>query len=69
MLSLRQPVLPVAERPVPQGGVPGEVLSPTQPFPADLPPLGPDRITPDEAWGLTSVGSRRIRPGDILGAQ
>jgi quinoprotein glucose dehydrogenase len=48
-----QPVLPVEERPAPQGGVEGEALSPTQPFPADLPPLGPDRITPDEAWGLT----------------
>ena len=48
-----EPVLPVEERPVPQGGVAGELLSPTQPFPTDLPPLGPDRITPDEAWGLT----------------
>jgi quinoprotein glucose dehydrogenase len=47
------PVLPVAERPVPQGGVPGELLSPTQPFPADLPPLGPDHIAPEQAWGLT----------------
>ena len=33
-------LLPVEERKVPQGGVAGEVLSPTQPFPADLPPLG-----------------------------
>ena len=49
-----QPLLPVEERPVPQGGVAGEALSPTQPFPADLPPLGPDRITPEQAWGLTS---------------
>jgi quinoprotein glucose dehydrogenase len=48
-----EPVLPVAERPVPQGGVAGELLSPTQPFPADLPPLGPDRIAPEQAWGLT----------------
>jgi quinoprotein glucose dehydrogenase len=48
-----QPVLPVEERPTPQGGVEGEALSPTQPYPADLPPLDPDRITPDEAWGLT----------------
>ena len=48
-----KPVLPVEERPVPQGGVAGEALSPTQPFPADLPPLGPDHITPDEAYGLT----------------
>ena len=28
-----QPVIPVQERPVPQGGAPGEPLSPTQPFP------------------------------------
>jgi quinoprotein glucose dehydrogenase len=48
-----QPVLPVEERPVPQNGVEGEALSPTQPFPADLPALGPDRIKPDEAYGLT----------------
>jgi len=48
-----RPVLRVEERPVPQAGVPGEALSPTQPFPADLPSLGPDHVTPDEAWGLT----------------
>jgi quinoprotein glucose dehydrogenase len=48
-----EPVLPIEERPVPQGGVPGEALSSTQPFPADLPPLGPDHITPERAWGLT----------------
>ncbi len=48
-----KPVLPVEERPAPQGGVDGEALSATQPFQADLPPLGPDRITPDQAWGLT----------------
>jgi quinoprotein glucose dehydrogenase len=47
-----RPALPIEERPVPQGGVAGEVLSPTQPFPADLPPLGPDRITPEQAWGF-----------------
>ena len=28
-----QPVIPVEERKVPQGGAPGEKLSPTQPFP------------------------------------
>jgi len=48
-----RPVLPVEERPVPQGGVAGEALSPTQPFPTDLPLLGPDRIAPEQAWGLT----------------
>ena len=48
-----QPVLPVEERKAPQGGVAGEVLSPTQPFPANLPPLGDDRVRPEDAYGLT----------------
>jgi quinoprotein glucose dehydrogenase len=47
------PVFPVEERAVPQGGAPGEALSPTQPFPADLPLLAPSKLTPDDAWGLT----------------
>ena len=36
-----KPVWPVEERPVPQGGVEGEALSPTQPFPTHLPALLP----------------------------
>ena len=48
-----KPVLPVEERAVPQGGARGEALSPTQPFPADLPLLAPSRLSPDDAWGLT----------------
>ena len=48
-----QPVLPVEERPVPQGGVAGEWLSPTQPFPVATPRLVPDRLEPQDAWGLT----------------
>ncbi len=47
-----EPLLPIEERPVPQGGAPGEVLSPTQPFPA-IPILVRDSIGPDDAWGLT----------------
>ena len=31
----------------------GEALSPTQPFPADLPLLAPSKLTADDAWGLT----------------
>lgn len=46
------PVYPVEERAVPQGGVEGEALSPTQPFPADLPALVPQTISPDDAFGL-----------------
>ena len=33
-----QPVWPIVERPVPQGIVPGEWYSPTQPFPSKPPP-------------------------------
>ncbi len=48
-----KPIIPVEERKVPQGGAPGEHLSPTQPFPVAPAPLTPSRISPDDAWGLT----------------
>ncbi|HET7083831.1 MAG TPA: pyrroloquinoline quinone-dependent dehydrogenase [Rhizomicrobium sp.] len=48
-----RPLIPVEERKVPQGGAPGEHLSPTQPFPLAPAPLAPSHITPDDAWGLT----------------
>jgi quinoprotein glucose dehydrogenase len=47
------PVVPVQERRVPQGGAPGEPLSPTQPFPVAPRPLAPTRISPNDAYGLT----------------
>jgi quinoprotein glucose dehydrogenase len=47
------PLIPVEERPVPQGGAPGEQLSPTQPFPVAPKQLAPSRIKPDDAFGLT----------------
>jgi quinoprotein glucose dehydrogenase len=48
-----QPIIPVVERPVPQGGALGETLSPTQPFPVAPEALAPNRIEPDDAFGLT----------------
>ena len=36
-----QPIIPVEERKVPQGGAPGDKLSPTQPFPVAPLPLAP----------------------------
>ena len=48
-----EPVFPVEERAVPQGGAPGEVLSATQTFPADLPALVPLRVRPEDAFGFT----------------
>jgi quinoprotein glucose dehydrogenase len=47
------PVFPVEERPVPQSDVPGEVTSPTQPFPLAPPALSPQTLSPDDAWGIT----------------
>ena len=43
-----QPVWPVEERAVPQGGAEGEVLSPTQPFPTHVPALTSQRFTADD---------------------
>lgn len=48
-----KPLFPIEERPVPQGGLPGEWLSPTQPFPVKPEPLIPLKVTPDDAWGFT----------------
>ncbi len=48
-----EPLYPVVERPVPQGGVPGEQLAPTQPFPTHPPPLHlPARLTPEDMAGF-----------------
>lgn len=48
-----EPIVPVTERPVPQDAVPGELLSATQPFSAIPPLTRTERVTPDDAWGLT----------------
>jgi len=48
-----EPLYPVEERPVPQGGVRGEGLSPTQPFPTHPPALHPYVLDPDNVFGFT----------------
>jgi quinoprotein glucose dehydrogenase len=49
-----EPLYGIEERPVPQDGVAGETLSPTQPFSA-LPSLVPNgKLTKDDAWGFTA---------------
>ena len=48
-----EPIFEIEERPVPQGGVVGEHLSPTQPFPVAPPPVSRhDPVTGDDAWGM-----------------
>jgi quinoprotein glucose dehydrogenase len=42
-----EPVWPIEERPVPTSDVPGEVVSPTQPFPTKPPPYERQGVTPD----------------------
>lgn len=59
------PLLPVQERAVPASDVPGELASPTQPFPTFPPPVAPQGLRPEDAWGLTPVDrkacAQRIR--------
>ncbi len=48
-----QPVWPIEERPVPQGDVPGEWYSPTQPFPTKPPAYARQAVTVDELIDFT----------------
>ena len=57
-----QPVFPVTEQPVPASDVPGEVVSPTQPIPSAPPPLVPQMLRPEDAFGVAVIdrlGCRR----------
>ncbi|UVH48347.1 glucose/quinate/shikimate family membrane-bound PQQ-dependent dehydrogenase [Pseudomonas sp. CBS] len=47
------PIARVEERPVPQGNVPGERYSPTQPFSVDMPSIGNQQLTESDMWGAT----------------
>ena len=46
---------------MPQGGVPGETLSATQPFPTHPAPLHPTRVATDDAWGFTPIDAADCR--------
>ena len=48
-----EPLVPVDERPVPASRVEGERSAASQPFPRWPPPLAPQRLQPEDAWGLT----------------
>ncbi len=51
-----KPLVPIVERPVPQGNtLKGEKLSPTQPFPEGMPLLAKHGFSPDDAWGFTPI--------------
>lgn len=48
-----KPLFEVEERPVPQGNVPGERYSATQPFSIGLPNIGNETLVESDMWGAT----------------
>jgi quinoprotein glucose dehydrogenase len=48
-----KPVFPVEEHAVPPSDIPGEVAWPSQPLPLKPPPLAPQTLSADQAWGPT----------------
>jgi quinate dehydrogenase (quinone) len=58
-----QPVKEVEERPVPQGGVPDERLSPTQPFSVGMPQFGNQHLTEADMWGISPLDQLMCRIG------
>ncbi len=50
-----QPFFPIRELPVPRSDVPGEVASPTQPFPMAPPPLVPQQFALNDAWAVNDA--------------
>ncbi len=56
-----KPIFGVEERRVPQSDVPGEVSSPTQPFPTKPAPVTPQQMTASDAWGPDEASRRWCR--------
>jgi quinoprotein glucose dehydrogenase len=49
------PLLPIEERPVPQGGAEPNALSPTQPYPVITEPIVAEHLTEDDMWGFIGI--------------
>ncbi len=72
--STGEPVWPIEERPVPQGDVPGEWYSPTQPFPTKPAPFDLQGVTEDDIIDFTpeiraeamAIVAERARFGPIF---
>lgn len=56
-----EPFLPIEERSVSAASVDGETLSPTQPFPVATPPIVPNTLSAQDAFGLTWFDRRSCR--------
>lgn len=48
-----EPLVKTVEVPVPQNPVPGEKLSPTQPYPVGMPSFGGEKLTEAHMWGIS----------------
>lgn len=56
-----EPIFGVEERPVPKSDVPGEIASPTQPFPLKPAPTAPQSMTVDDAFGIDDADRKACR--------
>jgi len=56
-----RPLADVEERPVPQGDVPGERYSPTQPYSVGMPSFAPASLTEADMWGATQLDQLACR--------
>ena len=56
-----QPLVPIEERPVPASDIPGEVASPTQPFPPAAYRFVPESLPASDAWGVTPQSKEQCR--------
>jgi quinoprotein glucose dehydrogenase len=55
------PLFPIEERPVPASDVAGEEASPTQPFPTAPPPIVPEQLNADDAFGIDDTDRAACR--------
>ncbi len=68
-----EPIFGVEERSVPKSDVPGEVASPTQPFPLKRAPVSSQKMTADDAFGIDDADRNwcraeigKLRTGSIF---
>jgi quinoprotein glucose dehydrogenase len=64
-----KPLWPIEERPVPQGGMKGEVLSKTQPFPTKPPPFARQKFTVDDLSPFLTPEDRARFRDELLSAR
>uniref|UniRef100_Q026Z1 Quinoprotein glucose dehydrogenase n=1 Tax=Solibacter usitatus (strain Ellin6076) TaxID=234267 RepID=Q026Z1_SOLUE len=55
-----KPLWPIEERPVPKSDVPGELASPTQPFPTMLPPFSRQGMTVKDMYDAFMTGEEKV---------